>query len=90
MANKRNLKKAINNVCENLFAECIASSLYNGKPDNEHVNIILASIININNDFVRRISHPEPGMTAKFYYNHLRNDFDKSVDEVIDNICNLG
>ncbi|MDD7318125.1 MAG: hypothetical protein SOZ80_09480 [Prevotella sp.] len=90
MTKRRNLKKTINNVCGDLFAECIASSLYNGKPDNEHVNIILASIISIHNDYVRRISHPEPGMTAKCYYNHLRRDFDKSVDEVIDSICNIG
>lgn len=29
-------------------------------------------------------------MEAKTYYNKLRSDFDKSINEVIDNICNLG
>lgn len=34
MTNKRELKKMINDVCNDLFAECIAYSLYNGKADN--------------------------------------------------------
>ena len=90
MTNKRELKKMINDVCNDLFAECIAYSLYNGKADNENVNSILKSIIRINSDFVKRISHLEPGMEAKTYYNKLRSDFDKSINEVIDNICKLG
>ncbi|RRC97487.1 hypothetical protein [Prevotella sp. OH937_COT-195] len=90
MTNKRKLKKAINKICNDLFAECIAYSLYNGKHDNENVDTILASIININSDFVKRISHPEPGMKPKSYYKKILNDFDKSIYEVIDNICNLG
>jgi hypothetical protein len=90
MTNKRNLKKAINIICESLFAECIAYSLYNGKADDDTVNSILTSIINVNSDFVRRISHPEPGMAPKEYYKRLIADFDKSANEIVDQICNLG
>lgn len=90
MTNKRKLKKAINNICDALFAECVAYSLYNGKTDEDTVNSILTSIINVNSDFVKRISHPEPGMPAKQYYKRLAADFDESANEIVDHICNLG
>lgn len=89
MTNKRNLKKTINNICDDLFAECIASSWYNSKNDSD-IDPILTSIIQINSDFIRRISHPQPGMAQKDYYKRLISDFDKSANEIVDQICNLG
>ena len=71
MANKRNLKHTINYVCGELFAECIAVSQYSSNPDNENVNALLRTILTINNDMIKRVSHPEPGMSAKKYYNEL-------------------
>ena len=35
MANKRKLKRTINYVCGDLFAECVAASLYSGKQEAE-------------------------------------------------------
>lgn len=90
MANKRDLKQTINVICADLFAECVAASLYNGKPDKENVNALLSSILSINSDFVRRISHPEPGMSKKQYYDAIIEDFNKQVGEIIDHIGNLG
>ena len=89
MTNKRNLKKAINSICESLFAECIAYSLYNGKADDDTVNSILTSIINVNSDFVRRISHPEPGMSAKAYYKDLKDKFAAQASEMLDQLNNF-
>ena len=67
MSNKKDLKKTINYICSELFAECVAASLYNGKPNEDSVNALLSSILMIQNDYVRRISHPEPGMKQKEY-----------------------
>ncbi len=89
MANKRTLKKTINYICSDLFAECVAASLYSGKPDQEDVNALLASILSIHSDFIRRISHPEPGMKDKEYFQKLMKDFNKQVSEIIDQIGNL-
>lgn len=89
MSNKKDLKQAINAICRDLFAECVASSLYNGKPDEENTKALLSSILSINDDFVRRISHPEPGMKPKEYYRHLIDDFNKQVGEIIDHIGNM-
>lgn len=89
MANKRNLKKNINFICGELFAECVAMSLYDKKKNKEDINAILDSIIITNNDYVCRISHPEPGMEPKSYFKRLRNDFDIRICEIIDNITNV-
>jgi hypothetical protein len=89
MANRRNLKRNINFICSELFAECIASSLYNGHPDQGNVDALLTSILKMQNDFVNRISHTEPGTSAKTYYRKMIHDFNKHVDEIIDQINNL-
>lgn len=89
MTNRRKLKKNINFICSEMFAECIAASLYNGQPDKGNVNALLTSILKMQNDFVNRISHAEPGVTAKSYYNRLTHEFHKQVDEIIDQISNL-
>lgn len=84
--NKRDLKKTINYVCSELFAECVAASLYSGMPNEDNTNALLASILNIHSDYLKRVSHSEPGMKAKVYYSRLIKDFNKSVTEIIDQI----
>jgi len=90
MANKRDLKRTINYITSELFAETVAASLYNGKPSQEDVDGILSSIVMVNNDFIKRTSHPEPGLRAAEYYKNLIKDFNKQVSEIIDQISNLG
>ncbi len=89
MAKKRDLKQSINYVCSDLLAEAVAASLYGANNSEEDVNSILASIIVTRNDFVKRISHPEPGMAQKAYYKRLIADFNHQADELIDKIGNL-
>ena len=90
MANKKDLKRTINYITSELFAETVAASLYNGTPTQEDVDGILSSIVMINNDFISRVSHPEPGVKASTYYKDLIVDFNKQVSEVVDQISNLG
>lgn len=89
MANKRDLKRTINYITSELFAETVAASLYNN-PSQEDVDGILSSIVMINNDFISRVSHPEPGVKAGVYYKDLIKDFNKQVSEVVDQIANVG
>ena len=89
MANKRDLKRTINYPCSDLFAECIAASLYSGKPAKDDVDALLKSILMVHNQFIRRVSHPEPGMEQKKYYQNLAKEFDKSVAEIVDRIANI-
>ena len=89
MANKRSLKHAINLICEELLAEAIAASLYGNGKNEENVDGILFSIIKLQNNYISRISHVEPGMQAKKYFKDLREKFTTDADEIIDQINNL-
>ena len=44
----------------------------------------------VNDDFIKRVSHPEPGIKAGDYYKNLTKDFNKQVSEIIDQIATLG
>ena len=90
MANKRTLKRTINYICSDLFAECVAASLYSVKTPQENVDALLESILTMHSNYIRRISHPEPGMAAHTYYKDLIDRFNEEASEVIDNINNLG
>ena len=87
MANKRSLKRSITLISEELFAECVAASLYGQNP--ESAEALLFSIIKMQDHFIRRISHPEPGIPAGVYYKDLREKFAAQVGEIIDQINTL-
>lgn len=89
MANKRTLKKAINLICEELFTECIAASLYGAEGHEDNAEALLFSIVKMQSDFICRISHPEPGMKAHDYYKDVREKFAAQVSEKVDQINNL-
>lgn len=90
MTNRKDLKRTINYICSDLFAECVAVSLYGGKHDKQNTEALLTTILQINSDFVKRISHPEPGMPPKKYFQILVHDFNEQVSEIIDHINNMG
>ncbi len=90
MANKRDLKRTINYITSELFAETVVASLYNEAPQQADVEGILSSIVMVNEDFIKRVSHPEPGIKPGEYYKRLIADFGKQVCEIIDQISNLG
>ena len=85
MANKRTLKKAITFICEELFAEGVAISLYGPRPKKD-VEALLFSIVKMQHNYVSRVSHPEPGMSAKAYYQDLRDKFGAEVSEIMDQL----
>ena len=89
MANKREIKRSINYICSDLIAETVAASLYDKKASKENLEALLASILIIHDDFIRRVSHPEPGLVPKVYYKAIIEDFNKQVSEIIDHIQNL-
>lgn len=89
MANKRTLKHVINGICEELFAECVAASLYGAEDHRGNADALLFTIVKIQGDFIARVSHPEPGMSTKLYYKDLREKFSAQISEVVDQINNL-
>jgi hypothetical protein len=89
MANKRTLKHAIKLICGELFAECVAASLYGPTNIEGNSNALLFSIIRMQDNYVRRISHPEPGMKAEKYYKDLKEKFNAEIDDIINQINSL-
>ncbi len=87
MASKRVLKQTINLISEELFAECVAASLYGQNRDS--AESLIFSTIKMRNNYIRRISHPEPGLPAKVYYKDLREKFAAEASEILDQLNNF-
>ena len=84
MANRRDLKKQINLICEELFVDFVAASLYGNAPNRFETETILHSIAKLQKNYISRISHQEPGMPAKVYFKDLKEKFNKEVSEIVD------
>ena len=84
MANKRSLKRSITLFSEQLLTECIAASLYGH--NRESAEALIFSIVKMEDDYICRISHPEPGMSAKLYFKDLREKFAAQASEIIDQL----
>ena len=89
MANKRNLKKAINQICEDLFIEAVAASLYGNEANKGNTEALLVAVIKTQHNYISRVSHPEPGIRAKTYYKDLREKFTAQASEIADQINNM-
>ncbi|MBU3853258.1 MAG: hypothetical protein H9789_05480 [Candidatus Paraprevotella stercoravium] len=89
MAKRRILKKNINGICGELFLSCAFLAGQNPTAEKkEQANKILTDIINLQKDIISRVSHTEPG-SVKPFYKKLKEDFNKGVEEIIDNIGKL-
>lgn len=89
MSNKRDLKRAIRNVCTELFAEGVAVSLYGSEKNKEVIEPIFVSILEVHSDYTRRVSFPEPGIKPKKYYKFVIEEFNKQVAEIADQLAAL-
>ena len=86
MAKRRELKKGINFLCGELFAECVAIMHYQKPVLQEDVDNIMAGILHLQDDMLSRVSHPEPGMRPKDYFKKLRADMVSHTDEIAEQI----
>jgi hypothetical protein len=86
MANKRTLKRAIRLICEELFSEAVAVSMYGPESNKGNAEALLFSIIKLEDEYISRISHSEPGMKACQYYKDLREKFSAQVSDILDQL----
>ena len=89
MAKRKDLKSIVSDTCADLVAEVVAISTYEVKANHDNVLNIISSILKVRNDYVKRISHPEPGMEPKAYCRKITDDFVAEVSEIADHISNL-
>lgn len=89
MANRRTIKRDINAICRNLMAECLALSLYDSKAGAENIAVLFVTIFKMKREFIRRVSHVEPGIKAKVYFKDFHEKFNNQVCDIIDQMNNM-
>ena len=85
MANKRQLKKDISYLCGELLAECVSCRHYTSV-NLDAVHNVMLNILNMQDDMICRVSHPEPGMKARDFFKKLRNDMAAQTSDIFDQI----
>ena len=88
MASRRELKKTVNYISGELFSECLINSMFVPGTDKAKADELMAEIIKMQDEFISRISHTEPG-NVKGFYKKFRSDFNAKVNEIIDAIAKL-
>lgn len=88
MANRRELKKTVNYISGELFAECLVNSMFVPGTDKAKAEELMAEVLKMQDEFLSRISHTEPG-NVKGFYKKFRADFNAKVNEIIDAIAKL-
>lgn len=86
--NRRKLKKSINYLCGELFAECVAILHCHRDVPRQDVENVMKSILLMQDDLICRCSHVEPGST-KLYFKKLREKMTTTTDEIVENIMSL-
>ncbi len=82
MASRRELKKKVNYIMGDLFAECLVQKEFIPGTDKEKAEQLLTQILEAHEDFISRISHTEAA-NVKGFYRKYRKDFQAKVDEII-------
>ena len=88
MAKRRELKKNVNYIAGELFSECLINSLFLPWTVKANADELMAEILKMQDEFISRISHTEPG-NVKGFYKKFRVDFNAKVNEIIDAIAKL-
>lgn len=88
MASRRNLKRDISYVIGDIFTECLIYKELVPGTDKAAAEKLIVDLLRIDNEFITRISHTEPGK-AKEYYRALIKDFQKQISEVLDKLTKL-
>lgn len=82
MANRRDLKKSIGYIAGDLITECLIRYNFVPGTDLTLMDECISELIEIDAEFVRRVSHTQPG-EAKKYYRALYNDFNDRIAQVV-------
>ena len=88
MASRRKLKKSVNYITGELFQECLVHSLFIPGTDKAKADELMGETLKLQDEFLARISHTEPGNVKKFY-KKFYEDFNKKIEEIIEGIKQL-
>ena len=88
MASRKNLKKVITFVSDGLATDAFLLS-YNAEGDVAAWVDLFNRIFSMNNDYIARVSHVEPGMPAKKYFNSLCDSFNADSKALLEKMNKL-
>lgn len=80
MASRKELKKAVNYIISDMFVEAIIMKEIK-HVDDAKADEVLGELLTIQDEFLKRASHTEPG-NVKGYYRQYYKDFNAAVDAV--------
>lgn len=85
MASRRNLKKVIAFVVDDIATEAFLVS-YGAKGNTEAWVTVFNKIFALGIEYISRINHVEPGMPAKKYFNTMCESFNADAKALLDEI----
>ena len=88
MASRKNLKKVITFVVDELATEAFLLS-YDAQGNTEAWVALFNQIFSLNNEYIARVNHVEPGMPAKKYFNALCDSFNADSKALLGEISAL-
>jgi hypothetical protein len=88
MANRRQLKKAVNRIATELMVECVAVQHNHPKVALADVENIAKSILLLQEDYLARLSHVDKHQVKRFFA-QWHDDIAVSTNEIIDAIYHL-
>lgn len=92
MSSIKQLKKAINNLSDILFTECMFSRIYLKNANTQTVDKIIIKILEKQDEFLKRSKHTDGKnnpVLVKKYYKRLREDINQYKKEIITEIENI-
>lgn len=91
MANKRNLKKYIHYITDELVLETIVISGFSPVIDQERINALLSKILHVKDEFLARVSGcgDKSNVLVRKYFSSLKFEFNQAVGEILDELNDL-
>lgn len=86
---RRELKSSIHFLADELIAECIAHLDYQKQDNFDDVDNIIKTVLLMEDDMIRRLSHVEPGST-RLFFKKIQEELTARVDDLVDQISALG
>ena len=85
MASRKNYKKVITYIADQLATQAFFAS-YESKADAAEWIDVFNAIFALNKDYVARVSHVEPGLRARKYFDTLSISFNEDAKAILDKI----
>lgn len=85
MSSKKNLKKGITTICNDLFIEIVANSKKIVAENPEKLTELLSEIVHINSNYIARVNCYDKAKAA-FYFKKIKESFEKDINELVKKI----